>query len=668
MLDMPSSYNNPVGYVDGVVRTDPDPYVLRFRGRYYCYSTDEQQVNVSVSDDLVHWMRLDAALVVPGRSHYWAPCVVYSDGLFYMYVSFRPTGSDDPHEELLHLATSARPEGPFTVRHRFFDTFAIDAHVVPDGDGGWVMFYSTNDVTGLDDHFTGTSIVADRLVEFDRPEGRPRAIVTPSLDEEIFERNRFGDGRDWYTIEGATYFTRGDRAYLTYSGNAYEREEYFIGYATAALNGGAPHELAWTKHPDPQTYAPLVRRSDHVEGTGHNSIVRAPNLVDDWIVYHGRDAAQPLVSGTEQRRMRIDAVVEADGALETAAPTVDRCPAPAAPTVGDLFDDALDRSLWRAISGDFVSGAGELRTGSAARNLVVTRHVSCDYVAEAWIRLDVSDLGARAGVVPVWLGESDYLEVAIDTASAELRATEWHGGVARVVDRVPLPNLDPTVWHHLAFWRRGHRISVTLDDRARVDAVVRSGPASIGLSSTRTEAAFSGFAVTDHASLRGEQLGDVGRLLRSKTPVVADQGGLSVPRGRLLVLEGVRPAAASTAYEVSLSYADSEARMAPWVAGERTRLDVIATPEHVQLQLLVEGRVVRSETTRKENASTATLRTTLYGDSAVVHIDGRRHLFDLPRAERAYQRIELRGARLSRYEFTALGTPLHHFPLAKEQA
>ena len=44
------------------------------------------------------------------------------------------------------------------------------------------------------------------------------------MDEEIFARNRFGDGRDWHTVEGATYFAYRDRAFITYSANAYEHE------------------------------------------------------------------------------------------------------------------------------------------------------------------------------------------------------------------------------------------------------------------------------------------------------------------------------------------------------------------------------------------------------------------------------------------------------------
>ena len=43
-------------------------------------------------------------------------------------------------------------------------------------------------------------------------------VVRPTMDEEIFMRDRFEKGKDWYTVEGAFYFRKGDWHYVTYSG------------------------------------------------------------------------------------------------------------------------------------------------------------------------------------------------------------------------------------------------------------------------------------------------------------------------------------------------------------------------------------------------------------------------------------------------------------------
>src|SRR5699024_3975584 len=132
---------------DGVERTNPDPFVIRHRGRYWCYSTDDAGVNVSTSPDLVTWSSAGMALQIPGQRQFWAPCVIYAEGRFWMYVSFRSVDSDDEHDQLLHVAVAGSPAGPFHVQRRLFDTFSIDPHVVRDPrTGRYVMFYSTNDV------------------------------------------------------------------------------------------------------------------------------------------------------------------------------------------------------------------------------------------------------------------------------------------------------------------------------------------------------------------------------------------------------------------------------------------------------------------------------------------------------------------------------------------
>src|SRR5690625_3832350 len=373
-----------------------------------------------------------------------------------MYVSFRSVDSDDEHDQLLHVAVADSPAGPFHVQRRLFDTFSIDPHVVRDPrTGRYVMFYSTNDVTGLDIDGTGTSNVVDELLAMDQPAGRPRPVVVPTLEEEIFQRNRFGDGRDWYTIEGASYFTRRDTAFLTYSGNAYVGEDYFIGYSRAPLDGG-PAALSWTKHPDDHHWDPLVRRNDAVEGTGHNSIVRAPNLVDDWIVYHGRDADIPLVPGTEQRVMRIDPLHYDGDRLTTPAPTATPQPAPARPTVFEDFAAGPMEDTWAVLagSGEVVEPGqpnvdGALRTSRDLLTLIAHKQRVCSYVAEVYLRAERSDTGARCGVSPILHDTDNRVTLLLDAATSALQVTRAQRGIVTELARVPIPGLDMSVWHHL---------------------------------------------------------------------------------------------------------------------------------------------------------------------------------------------------------------------------
>src|SRR4028119_2514285 len=73
-----------------------DPFVLRHRGRFYLYGTndgpplaDGRMIPVHRSDDLLHWEPLGGALEPsePEADH-WAPEVMYWNGRFFMVVRF----------------------------------------------------------------------------------------------------------------------------------------------------------------------------------------------------------------------------------------------------------------------------------------------------------------------------------------------------------------------------------------------------------------------------------------------------------------------------------------------------------------------------------------------------------------------------------------------------
>ena len=100
---MEIKYCNPVKFTDGKRHTNPDPYILQWCGKYYCYATDEYGVKVSVSEDLVAWEYKGYALKEDEYRDYWAPSVLYENGIFYMYYSNVPTGVEDCHQEWLKL-------------------------------------------------------------------------------------------------------------------------------------------------------------------------------------------------------------------------------------------------------------------------------------------------------------------------------------------------------------------------------------------------------------------------------------------------------------------------------------------------------------------------------------------------------------------------------------
>ena len=125
-----------------------------------------------------------------------------------------------------------------------------------------------------------------------KAEGNPVPVVVPTLDEEIFMRDRFKKGQHWHTVEGAFYFRKGDDHYLTYSGNCYENERYFVGYAYAHTSENDLTKIKFEKQPSADVYAPLVCRNDTEEGTGHNSVLEDGGKY--YFVYHARDVGMRI--------------------------------------------------------------------------------------------------------------------------------------------------------------------------------------------------------------------------------------------------------------------------------------------------------------------------------------------------------------------------------------
>ena len=74
---------------------------------------------------------------------------------------------------------------------------------------------------------------------------------------------------------------------MMYSGNCYQNEYYFIGYAYAYGNEDDLTKLHFQKYPNDTTYAPLLCKNGEEAGTGHNSVLEDNGKY--YIVYHARD-------------------------------------------------------------------------------------------------------------------------------------------------------------------------------------------------------------------------------------------------------------------------------------------------------------------------------------------------------------------------------------------
>lgn len=289
-----------------------DPYIFENRGRYYIYTTGDDGVYAYSSDDLFcGWKFEGRVFTVPGMDSFWAPSVIEIDGVYYMYCSFEFYG-DTPdrggHRQTMHVSTSESPLGPFENPKQILHPFSIDSHIVKN-ESGLFLFYSTND---FDRERPGTYIVVDRMKDPFIPAGNPSAVVVPTLDEEIYRRDRYVPGVHWHTIEGAFYFREGDWQYVMYSGSCYENENYFIGYARAKTSETDLTKIKFEKYPDDSTFSPVFYSNEWEEGAGHHSMIKKDGV---WYsVYHARNRENDGLPG-DRRNARICRMNVCDGVI-----------------------------------------------------------------------------------------------------------------------------------------------------------------------------------------------------------------------------------------------------------------------------------------------------------------------------------------------------------------
>lgn len=260
-------------------RSQPDPFIFEAEGKFYLYVTAIRGVEVYSADTpFSEWKFEGEVFSVEGCSHYWAPSIVKVGEWYYLYVSCEKEGMF----QHMHAARAKSPLGPFGETKKLFDCFSIDSHVT-EYNGQLILWYAADD---LNCKRVGTRIYADRLIDPFTPARQPRLIVEPTFDEEIFLRNRYGDGRDWHTIEGAFWFEEGGWQYVMYSGACYQNDTYHIGYASAPM--GDPLTADFVKHTDGGKFSPLMTKNEYEEGVGHHSVLKYGG--EYYAVYHGRDA------------------------------------------------------------------------------------------------------------------------------------------------------------------------------------------------------------------------------------------------------------------------------------------------------------------------------------------------------------------------------------------
>lgn len=278
-------YNNYVELYDGDgdVYDIGDPFVFRFDGKYYLYTSLNGNKKYSgkipcwKSDNMVDWTWSGWAYDPQSSSESsetyiaFAPEVVYYKGWFYMCESRRGQGH--------YFFRSDKPNGPFTLISKNMG-LGIDGSFYLHDDGQLYFLSALDEYRGLG------------YCTIDFTESNGSAQVVLGKTQKIENANLNG----W--TEGPGYFKRNGFTYLTYTGNHVDSSGYKVAYSYT--KGGLPFADLSSKwynttlistgldNESPLGYGAksTLKQVTNYRGLGHSSNVIGPDLDGIYTAYH----------------------------------------------------------------------------------------------------------------------------------------------------------------------------------------------------------------------------------------------------------------------------------------------------------------------------------------------------------------------------------------------
>ncbi len=270
-----------------------DPYIMRYDGMYYLYSSITSghiggDIYVWRSENLVDWECRGICATSTGENGNtftaYAPEVVYYGGYFWL--------CEAPDGKGHYIFRSDSPEGPFTVASANLGK-GIDGSFYVADNGDLYFMYAKSD--------GGGSIRYDKVsfgLNYEKaalPTGNGKPLTAST--------------NGW--TEGPGYFRRGDYFYLTYTGNHVRDKSYRVAYSYTTASSLISDliqpkyniTLMSTDSPYPSTKG-YGSGSDFnaltvFSGTGHSSNAIGPNLDSVYTAFHNEE------SGAFNRRMNI---------------------------------------------------------------------------------------------------------------------------------------------------------------------------------------------------------------------------------------------------------------------------------------------------------------------------------------------------------------------------
>ena len=297
-------YQNPIAVLNdkGAKMDAADPFVMRFNGKYYLYTTGAEEIRVYESEDLVHWTFMGHCTRNGEGTIAFAPEVFYWRGVLYMITS--------PYGHGHYIMKSDSPLGPFDRVTGNFG-YSIDGSLFTGDDGKIYMF-----------NLPGNRSIG--ITEIDENTLTPKGVNKST-----------GVTLNHWT-EGPGMIRRGEWNYLTFTGNHYLSSGYRIAWASRKGN-------ALGRYTQLSDHTLMINSifKDPFTGLGHCANFYGPDLDSIYTSYH---CHAPEQTGNGLIRWYcLDRLLTNGGVLYTTGPSDTPMPCPDQPDVkGDAKGELKD--------------------------------------------------------------------------------------------------------------------------------------------------------------------------------------------------------------------------------------------------------------------------------------------------------------------------------------
>jgi GH43 family beta-xylosidase len=265
-----------------------DPWMIQYDGHYLaCFSEANRAISVQSSDRLtvlgarrVVWNAPESG---PASQEIWAPELHRLGGRWYIYFA-ASEGQNKDHRAWVLQSAGTDPFGPYTLHGPLYtgddpdilahNRWAIDLTVFESGNRLYAIWSGWQDQQDIQHLYIG-------------PMRDPVTMAAPRVrlcanDDFLWERvDETAQGRG--LNEAPEVLQHDGRTFVTFSCSGSWQPSYKIGLLELKPGTDPLQSQDWIKYPKP-----AFESTATTYGVGHNSFVKSPDGIEDWLIYHAK--------------------------------------------------------------------------------------------------------------------------------------------------------------------------------------------------------------------------------------------------------------------------------------------------------------------------------------------------------------------------------------------